>query len=268
MLRFDDLTAQRLVDRYNVALAQAVLLRSVLVDGRGPQREARAVSPALPPAQVPPPALPRRGEHGRRLHLPDRRPAEPLQRRRPSTACRWRCSCRRCLHCADFRLDAELRWGPKREPRSFHLESSDGLISHQADTGTYVPAEIWRVRRAVPPGRPGLGGDRGDRGHRAGPRRGLGPRLPVRPQGDRDRRLRRGRRLLEEVEPRPAAPRLLPRHGPPRYVLAISDRLKVDEEALGELPGPILRFKEIPNAPELAALLETFVKSNDSGRLF
>ena len=31
MLRFDDLDAQRLIDRYNVALAQAVLLRSVLV---------------------------------------------------------------------------------------------------------------------------------------------------------------------------------------------------------------------------------------------
>src|SRR5262249_30892348 len=29
LLRFEDLTAQRLIDRYNVALAQAVLLRSV-----------------------------------------------------------------------------------------------------------------------------------------------------------------------------------------------------------------------------------------------
>src|SRR3954470_3186312 len=31
LLRFDDLDAQRLIDRYNVALAQSVLLRSVLV---------------------------------------------------------------------------------------------------------------------------------------------------------------------------------------------------------------------------------------------
>ena len=31
LLRFEDITAQRLIDRYNVALAQAVLLRSVLV---------------------------------------------------------------------------------------------------------------------------------------------------------------------------------------------------------------------------------------------
>src|SRR5437660_1661556 len=58
------------------------------------------------------------------------------------------------LHCQDFRLDAELRWGPKREPRSFHLESSDGLTSHQADTGTYVPAELGafveRFRQVAP----------------------------------------------------------------------------------------------------------------------
>ncbi len=56
--------------------------------------------------------------------------------------------------------------------------------------------------------------------------------------------------------------RLLPKHGPPRYVLAISERLKVDEGALGELSGPVLRFKEIPNAPELAALLGTFLKDD------
>ena len=35
LLRFEDITAQRLIDRYNVALAQAVLLRSVLRQGRG-----------------------------------------------------------------------------------------------------------------------------------------------------------------------------------------------------------------------------------------
>ena len=57
--------------------------------------------------------------------------------------------------------------------------------------------------------------------------------------------------------------RLLPLHGPPRFVLAISDRLKVDEEVLQDLPGPILRFKEIPNASELAALLETFLERTE-----
>jgi hypothetical protein len=51
----------------------------------------------------------------------------------------------------------------------------------------------------------------------------------------------------------------LPRLGPPRYLLAISDRLKVGEEALEALPGPVLRFKEIPNATELVALLDRFL---------
>ena len=58
------------------------------------------------------------------------------------------------LHCADFRLDAELRWGPRREPRSFHLDSGTGLVSHQLDSGTYVPAEIpafvERFRQVAP----------------------------------------------------------------------------------------------------------------------
>ena len=42
LLKFQDMTAQRLIDRYNVALAQAVLLRSVRVDAEirneGPPR--------------------------------------------------------------------------------------------------------------------------------------------------------------------------------------------------------------------------------------
>ena len=50
--------------------------------------------------------------------------------------------------------------------------------------------------------------------------------------------------------------KFLPEHGPPRYLLAISERMKVDEAALDELAGPVLRFKEIPNAAELAALLD------------
>jgi len=63
--------------------------------------------------------------------------------------------------------------------------------------------------------------------------------------------------------------RLIPRLGPPRFVLVISDRLKVDEGSLGELKGPILRFKEIPIAPELAGLLDGFLPPPESsGRLF
>jgi predicted nuclease of restriction endonuclease-like RecB superfamily len=57
--------------------------------------------------------------------------------------------------------------------------------------------------------------------------------------------------------------RLLPAHGPPRYLLAISEKLKVDEGSLSELEGPVLRFRDIPNAVELVTLLERFLPGQD-----
>ena len=61
--------------------------------------------------------------------------------------------------------------------------------------------------------------------------------------------------------------RLLPKPGPRRFILAISDRLKVDEGALQDLPGPVLRFKEIPSAPEMAALLDGFTPRQEQSGL-
>jgi predicted nuclease of restriction endonuclease-like RecB superfamily len=162
------------------------------------------------------------------------------------------------LLCGNFRLDAELRWGPKREPRWFHLEAGDGLISHYQDSGTYTPAELNafldRFRQVAPAwdvtestevlemGREGVWVPDYRFVHRA-----TGTDVLVEVLGFWKKSS--VERLLE----------LLPRHGPPRYLLALSDRLKVDEEALEALPGPVLRFKEIPNAGELVGLLEKFL---------
>jgi predicted nuclease of restriction endonuclease-like RecB superfamily len=162
------------------------------------------------------------------------------------------------LLCSDFRLDAELRWGPRREPRTFHLEANDGLVSHYVDAGTYTPPELtafldrfhqvapaWEVSEAtevVELGREGVWVPDYRFVHKATRTDVLVEILGFWKRSSVERLLR-----------------LLPRHGPPRYLLAISDRLKVDEGALGELYGPVLRFKEIPSAPELASLLEGFV---------
>ena len=58
------------------------------------------------------------------------------------------------LLCQDYRLNAEILWGPKREIRTFHLDQNDGLVSHYHDTGTYIPAEVTafaeRFRQVVP----------------------------------------------------------------------------------------------------------------------
>jgi uncharacterized protein len=254
LLSFDDMTAQRLIDRYNVGLAQAVLLRSVLVTA-----EVRHEKPARYRQ------LFRQLKFHRLLYRVEGSMADgyTLQIDGPLSlfsatnkyGLQMALFLPSLLACADFRLDAELRWGPRREPRSFHLESNDGLVSHRDDAVTYVPAELtafldrfrqvapaWEVSEAtevIELGREGVWVPDYRFIHKA-----TGTDVFVEVVGFWKRASLD--RLL----------RLLPRLGPKRFVLAISDRLKVDEGALSELPGPVLRFKEIPNAPELAQMLD------------
>jgi predicted nuclease of restriction endonuclease-like RecB superfamily len=257
LLKFEDLSAQRLIDRYNVALAQSVLLRSVLV-----RVEVRREKPSRYRQ------LFRRLKFHRLLYRVEGDMKEGYVFHLDGPLSLFSATNRyglqmalflpTLLHCQDFRLDAELRWGPRREPRSFHLESNDGLISPQADEGTYTPPEIaafverfrqvapaWEVTEAtefVELGREGVWVPDYRLRHKA---TGLDVFLEVVGFWKRS--------SLERLL------RLLPKFGPPRYVLAISERLKVDDETLDALAGPVLRFKEIPNAPELAALLDRFV---------
>ena len=184
LLRFEDMTAQRLIDRYNVALAQAVLLRSVLV-----KAEIRNERPARYRQIF------RRLKFHRLLYRVEgsMRDGYVFQIDGPlslfSATTRYGIQVAwflpALLLCSDFRLEAELRWGPKREPRSFLLESRDGLISHQADTGVYVPAELTafveRFRQVAPAWEISECTD-----VVGGPRRDLGTRLPVRAQRQRN----------------------------------------------------------------------------------
>jgi predicted nuclease of restriction endonuclease-like RecB superfamily len=257
LLSFDDMKAQWLIDRYNVGLAQAVLLRSVVV-----RIEVRNERPARYRQ------LFRRLKFHRLLYRVEgsMRDGYVFQIDGPlslfSATTRYGLQVAlfvpALLHCSDFRVEAELRWGPRREPRSFLLEPRDGLVSHQADTGTFTPVELkafvdrfrqvalgWEISECtdiVELGREGV----------------WVPdyRLVHTPTGNDVFVEVVGfwkRSSLERLT------RLLPRHGPPRFVLAISERLKVDEEALENLDVPILRFKEIPNATELVALLDRFI---------
>jgi predicted nuclease of restriction endonuclease-like RecB superfamily len=258
LLSFDDMDARALIDRYNVGLAQAVLLRSVLV-----KVEVKNERPARYRQ------LFRRLKFHRLLYRVEGSMRDgyvlhidgPLSLFSATTKYGLQVALflPALLHCEDFRLEAELRWGPRREPRSFLLEPRDGLVSRQADTGTYVPSELTafveRFRQVAPAWKLSECTDVVELG-----REGIW--VPdyrvVHQQSGVDVFIEVlgfwNRSSLERLV------RLLPRYGPPRFVLAISDRLKVDEEALRELSGPILRFKEIPNATELAALLDTFVR--------
>jgi uncharacterized protein len=257
MIRFEDFSARRLLERYNVALAQAVLLRSVQLEAQvRHERPARYRQ------------LFRQLKFRRLLYQVsgDMSSGYTFQIDGPlslfSATNKYGLNMAlflpALLLCSDFRLTAELRWGVKREPRWFHLDSNDGLVSHLADTGTYVPQEIqafaerfaqvapdWELTEAtdiVPLGREATWIPDYRVIHRAS---GLDVFLEVLGFWKRS--------SLERILG------LLPEHGPPRYVLLLSDRLKVDEGTLAEIPGPVLRFKEIPNANELRVLLEGFL---------
>ena len=259
LLRFEDITAAGLIDRYNVALAQAVLLRSVYVKVE--------VRHERPPRYR---QLFRKLKFHRLLYRVEGNMAEgyhfhidgPLSLFSATTKYGMQVALfvPSLLSCSDFRLEAELRWGPRREPRSFYLDSRDGLVSHLQDSGTYVPAEMaaflerfrqvapaWQIAEAtdvIELGREGVWVPDYQAVHTATETRVFIEVLGFWKRSSLERLLR-----------------LLPLHGPPRFVLAISERMKVDEETLGDLAAPILRFKEIPNATELAALLETFVRT-------
>jgi predicted nuclease of restriction endonuclease-like RecB superfamily len=267
LLRFEDMTAQRLLDRYNVALAQAVLLRSVRVEV-----EVRSEGPARYRQ------LFRRLKFHRLVYRVQGTMAEgytihidgPLSLFTATTkyGLQMALFLPALLHCDDFRLDAELRWGPQRVPRSFHIDGSTGLISHQLDSGIYVPPEIpafverfrqlassWELSDCtdvIELGREGVWVPDYRAVHKPTGTDVFIEVLGFWKRSSLDRLLR-----------------LLPKLGPARFVLVLSDKLKVDEGTLADLPGPILRFKEIPSAPELISLLETFVQNGEStGRLF
>jgi predicted nuclease of restriction endonuclease-like RecB superfamily len=262
LLRFEDMTAQRLIDRYNVALAQAVLIRSISL-----KVEVRNEKPARYRQlfrQLKFHRLLYRVEGNMRegyiLHIDG-----PLSLFSATTRYGLQLALflPALLHCTDFRLEAELRWGPKREPRSLYLDSREGLITHQVDAGTYVPAEIAafveRFRQIAPAWEISECTDLIELGREAvwvpdyrAVHRATNMDVFIEVVGFWKRA------SLERII------RLLPLYGPPRFVLAISDRFKVDEETLQEIPGPILRFKEIPNATELAALLDRYVTPGEA----
>jgi predicted nuclease of restriction endonuclease-like RecB superfamily len=263
MSRFHDLSARALIDRYNVGLAQAVLLRSTQV-----RVEVKGETPAMYRqffrwlkfhrllARV------ERLEGGGYRFTID----GPLSLFSSTTKYGLQIALflPAVLQCRSFRLDAEMRWGPKREPRLFLLEARDGLVSPAPAQGQYVPAEIaafiQRFRRIAPEWEVDEFGEIVELG-----REGAWVpdyRFVHRPTG---------REVLLEVLGfwrRSSVERLLRQltaHDLGPAILAISDRMNVDEAALEEFAGPILRFKEIPSASELLGLLTSAITEGRRG---
>jgi predicted nuclease of restriction endonuclease-like RecB superfamily len=158
------------------------------------------------------------------------------------------------LLCRDFELRAELRWGPERKPKNFSITPRDGLITHAADTGTYVPPELAMFvelfRKKI------TGWD-------------IVEETDILPLGNSmwvpDYRLihRATQKMVylevlgfwrrSSVEAHLAR---LRQHAKEKFVLAVSEQLNVEEVDLDSLPAGIHRFRNMPLPDEIVRLAE------------
>jgi len=130
-------TAERLLQRYNVALAQAVLLRSthvqVVVRGEPTQRYRQLLRGVKFHRLVC--ELERLGPDSFRMHLDG---PMSLFSATQKYGLQLALFLPAVLLCRDFELKAELRWGPQRRPKTFVLTSADRLVAHLPDSGTFL----------------------------------------------------------------------------------------------------------------------------------
>jgi predicted nuclease of restriction endonuclease-like RecB superfamily len=141
LAHFEDITVERLLQRYNVSLAQAVLLRATRVhitirnESAARWRQLlRLVKFHRLICELTP-----LGPDVWKLHLDG-----PLSlfSATQKYGLQLAIFLPAVLLCRDFELEADLLWGPQRKPKQLLLTQSDGLVSHYADRGTYVPPEL------------------------------------------------------------------------------------------------------------------------------
>ena len=141
LVSFQDIPAARLLERYNVALAQAILLRSSNVE-----IHLKKVTPARCRQ------LCRLIKFHRLVCDFETSGAGDLRLRLDGPLSLFSATQKyglqlalflpALLACPSFELKAELRWGPQRKEKTFELSHADGLVSTARDSGQYVPPEL------------------------------------------------------------------------------------------------------------------------------
>jgi len=138
---FDDITPERLLDRYNVALAQAILLRCTMMEarvwGESPARFRQLFRSVKFHKLIC--SIHESGGNSYTLKLDGplslfsstQKYGVQLANFFPNL-----------LHCKAFDLKASVRWGAERKEKQFALSSSDGLRSHLPEFGVYTPPEL------------------------------------------------------------------------------------------------------------------------------
>jgi predicted nuclease of restriction endonuclease-like RecB superfamily len=248
LMKFDDTTAVRLIERYNVALAQAILLRStgvtVEIRNETPARfrqlfravkfhrlicEAEQGTPGVTTLRLDGPLS---------LFSATQKYGLQLALFLPTL-----------LQCHDFDLRADVLWGAQKKEKLFVLTSADGLVSHLPDYASYTPAELqmfvelfrkkitgWSIEEesdVIPLGK--------------------GYWVP-------DFRLTQTttqRSVYLEVLGfwrRGSAEKHLAnlrKHAKRPFILAVSDQLHIEEAELEGLPAEIVRFRQMPLPDEI-----------------
>jgi uncharacterized protein len=261
LVRFKDISPERLLQRYNVALVQAVVLRSTQVRieirkessvrTRQLLRKAKFHRLVCEATSLKPDGIRLQLDGPLSLFSSTQKYGLQLALFVPAV-----------LPCNDFRLEADVRWGPQRKEKRFALSSRDKLVSPYADAGMYVPPELamfvelfrkkidsWEILEETEV-------------------------IPLGDKGDSfwtpDYRLRHresGQEVYLEVLGfwrRSSAEKHLERlreHVKTPFLLAVSDQLRIDEESLEGLPASIIGFRQMPLPDEVAKhayrLLET-----------
>jgi predicted nuclease of restriction endonuclease-like RecB superfamily len=144
IVAFEDLSVERLLERYNVALAQGVLLRAVRLEihlsGETPARF-RQLCRAIKFHRLIV-RICHTGPESYRLEVDG-----PLSlfSATQKYGLQLALFLPTLLHCACFQLQAQLRWSRAGRPardKMFTLSSADGLRSHLPDFGMFTPPEL------------------------------------------------------------------------------------------------------------------------------
>jgi len=254
MTDFKPCSASWLLHRYNVALAQAVLLRAtgmdLVIEGETPARY-REVFRKLKFFQLLH-DIHRDGPDRYRIHIDG-----PLSLFRSSQRYGLQMAqfLPTVLHGRTWALTASVLWGVERRETVFRLSPTVGLQPIGHITGQWVPEEVawfeeqfrklnteWEITSEagiLPLGGQGL----------------LAPdyRFTHHPTGKTVYMeilgfWRRGS-VRSRIE-------LLRRHGPPNLIVGLAKDLGVDEEEMEALPGEVYVFRTTPIAREIAKIME------------
>lgn len=138
---FDDISAERLLDRYNVALAQAILIRCTAMEARVWGETPARFRPLFRSVKFHRLICTIHESSGNSYTLNLDGPLS-LFSSTQKYGLQLALFLPTLLHCKSFDLKATVRWGTERKEKHFALSSADGLRSHLADFGIYTPPEL------------------------------------------------------------------------------------------------------------------------------